>query len=159
MQTRKQVHRCPVHLAIKDAAIDELSHRGYFNKERILVSLNYTAMGDAIHWAFLVEMIEEDLKYKLTPLTQTFFTAERNHVLHINPRRAIATGHGKRCYGYASLDFADGLLESKRIEWQTNMLCGKAEKVTEQVKKIRSISGKSLGSEVAVVKKLSDKTA
>jgi len=142
--TRKQIAACPIHAKVKDAIIAELNHRNYFSKERILESESLKAIADSIHWAFLMELVEEDVGYRLTPLTKAFFTAERKETIKVNPNRAIATGHGKRCFGYASADFADGILERRRIEWQRNMAVGKMDQTNDQVIKLDSLGKISL---------------
>jgi len=144
--SEKAVKTCALHDKIKTACVDALTKVGYFAKDEVLNDLAFGTIADSVRWDLLRRFIEEDMGCELIPLAKPFFhrgevdraTRKRPpagrddpEALQRVPQRFIAWGNGKRAFGYASINEANGALVIKRLEYRRNVAIGTRAKATK----------------------------
>jgi hypothetical protein len=105
---------CKVHEEIVHAATDRLTTVGSFSKDEVLMATGFLMMVDSIRWDYVKRIIEEDYKTELIPLAARAFRRanqeERKQYPELKtprqwqttfPEKFIASGHGKKTYGFA----------------------------------------------------------
>jgi hypothetical protein len=100
---KDKARACPIHTAVLNKAAERLSEAGTFAKEDVLDDLNFGAVADAIRWDYIREFIEEEQGCDLVPLSEAYFTRHARRDEIGNPAKFIASGHGKKTFGYAAV--------------------------------------------------------
>src|SRR6478736_782533 len=121
---RKTALACPVHMAIKQAAVERLTDKGVFSKEKVLEETNMLAMAEAIRWDYVREFIEEEHGCELMPLAASYFKRHQKEDEHIKPEKYLAQGHGKKTAGYAAVTNANDHLVICRIKYRAAVANG-----------------------------------
>jgi predicted aspartyl protease len=91
----------PYYKQLIPLAIDYLTKRGVFERERLIKETNLGPFSDAIRWDYVVRMVEEETKVELIPLAASFFERHDHTDDPKVPQKYLASGHGKRTVGYA----------------------------------------------------------
>lgn len=115
---------CPVHMAILDECGRQLSLHGVFEKDAVLENLNLSAMTDAVRWDYIRNFLEEELGCEMVPLASVYFKRHKPEEERVNPQRFIATGHGKKTAGFATVTHENDHLYISRIESKKSMANG-----------------------------------
>jgi hypothetical protein len=143
---RAKALTCPVHKAVQAQCIKELIEKQYFSKPEILAALNFEAMSESIRWDYITGFIAQDSGAELVPLAERFFkaangqkrltTQERIH----SPEKCIASGHGKKTYGYASVFLNDGVYALKIMNYKKNISNGTQAAFDNYVSKLTAVN-------------------
>jgi hypothetical protein len=127
---REKARKCPVHTAVGEKAIDYLVKAGAFCRQTVLDELDLDSMSDSIRWDYVREFIEEDQGCELIPVSALFFKApwskdRKESPMDVKPEKYLASGHGKRTAGYASVTpDAHAKLVLKRLEQKRGLTNG-----------------------------------
>jgi hypothetical protein len=128
---RKEVAlKCPVHTAVREKAAEYLELHGAFCRDTILSELSLEAMAESVRWDYIREFLQNDQGCELIPVSALFFKNPRSKErkespMNIKPEKYIASGHGKRTAGYASVvpdEFAGLVL--KRLDQRRGLKNG-----------------------------------
>jgi hypothetical protein len=125
----KELHE---YQSLKAAIVDALMLRGRFSKEEIAKTCQLSSFVDSIHWDYLVRMIKEEYGDELMPMAQSYFKKHRKDKPEIDfPGTYIATGHGKKTYGYALANRTNGHFVLYTLETKKNRRDGVHKAVEE----------------------------
>jgi len=134
-----------VYIDIKNKCMEYLNDKRMFKKQWILKDLSMEVFADSIRWDYIAEWIEKDGDCELAPLAEAFFKSrtikdERQKLLPIGsedskalsresiaekvPGKFVASGHGKKTVGYASVTFANGALHLERLKTRKALSIG-----------------------------------
>jgi hypothetical protein len=133
---KEKARGCPVHMAIMDECSRQLSLHGVFQKDAVLEALNLEAMTDAVRWDYIRSFLEDELGCEMVPLASVYFKRHRLEEERVNPQRFIATGHGKKTAGFATVTHENDHLYVSRIEAKKSMANGVGKAFEEFVQKV-----------------------
>ncbi len=135
---RKAAEECPVHQKVFEKAKERIEHIGWFGKELLLRKIGLYAMADSIRWDYIVEFLNKDLDTELVPVVSQFGKSIQNDQEDIEkfPWRYIASGHGKKTWGYANAEEMNGVLAVRRLSQRNAQAEGAVNAVTRIRKKM-----------------------
>lgn len=139
---------CPVHMAVLDECGRQLSLHGVFEKSAVLEYLNLEAMADSVRWDYVRSFLEEEQGCEMVPLASVYFKRHKLEEERVNPQRFIATGHGKKTAGFATVTQENDHLYISRIDTKKKMANGVGEAFETFVQKVVE-KRKALGIEEA----------
>ena len=105
---RRKAEACPIHKAVMGEASKQLEEMGAFSKESVIETLRFQAIEDAIRWDYIRDFLEEVEGCELVPVVSLFFKGEHTKQrkaapIDLKPEKYLASGHGKKTAGYASV--------------------------------------------------------
>jgi len=154
--------KCPMHSAIRDAALELLGTSGVFRKDRVVKTASADAVADSINWDFIRRMIEEEYgEYSLMPLAESFWKAKPSKrspqpVLdpdtgepldhegqiaafeeekRLNPGKFLASGYGKKTAGFGLVSSQNGSITLQYLDRKVKAKEG-VEKASRKVEEI-----------------------
>ena len=144
---------CPVHNAILNKCADDLELSGRFKKEDVIDLLGFKAVAASIRWDYIVEFLREQQFVEVVPMAASFWKQHKKADRVINPEKFMASGHGKKTVGYASVELDNGIYAIKKLEHKKAMANGVgaafrvySEKLTQRSIELPDLTNKALES-------------
>ena len=128
---------CPVHQAVLAKCADDLELSGRFKKDDVVKTLGFQAMESAIRWDYIVEFLREQQSVEVVPMAEAFWKQHKKSDRAIKPEKFMASGHGKKTVGYASVEMDGGVFALKKLKYKRTMANGTGEAFKTYAEKLR----------------------
>ena len=142
---RKTVAReCPIHSDILDQCKALLVEVGYFEKKDVLEALNFTAVESSIRWDYIAQFISDEHDIDIVPLAQRFFSRHPIAERQTAPEKFIASGHGKKTVGYATVRLENGVFAIRQLKNKASRAKGMSKATEVSHTKLEAALGHSV---------------